>query len=233
MEIRSRLSGPPGPALLPYSIHPVSRTAGRSCSSSQEIPEMILLIDNYDSFSYNLVQALASQGGDILVVRNDEMTAEKAVALAPAGVVISPGPCTPNEAGISVDVIRELSGKIPILGVCLGHQSVAAAFDVRVVHAREIMHGKTSMIRYDDTPFYEGLDNPFEAGRYHSLAVAEKDLPDELIADAWADDDELMGFHHVEHPTYAVQFHPESILTPSGDHLLANFLRLVERSGKA
>lgn len=188
---------------------------------------MILLIDNYDSFSYNLVQALASQGGDIRVIRNDDMGVDDAVALGAVAVVVSPGPCTPAEAGISVELVKRLSGTVPILGVCLGHQSIAAAFGVRVLHATKIMHGKTSMVRYGDTPLYDGIKNPFEAGRYHSLAVTEEDLPPELLADAWADDGELMGFHHAEHATYAVQFHPESILTPDGDRLLGNFLKLA------
>lgn len=189
---------------------------------------MILLIDNYDSFSYNLVQALTSQGADIRVIRNDELGVDEAAALAPRAVVVSPGPCTPAEAGISVELVRRLSGKVPVLGVCLGHQSIAAAFGMQILHAKKIMHGKTSMVRYEDSPLYDGITNPFEAGRYHSLAVNESDLPKELVADAWADDDELMGFHHVEHPTYAVQFHPESILTPDGDRLLGNFLKLAE-----
>jgi anthranilate synthase component 2 len=190
---------------------------------------MILLIDNYDSFSYNLVQALANQGADVRVVRNDEIGVDDAVALGAGAVVVSPGPCTPAEAGISVELVKRVSGRVPVLGVCLGHQSIAAAFGVRILHAKKIMHGKTSMVRYGTTPLYAGITNPFEAGRYHSLAVTEADLPSALVADAWADDDELMGFHHVDHPTYAVQFHPESILTPDGDRLLGNFLKLADR----
>ena len=189
---------------------------------------MIVLIDNYDSFSYNLVQALTSQGADVRVFRNDDVSVEEVEALAPGGLVISPGPCTPREAGVSVDLIKHFTGRIPILGVCLGHQCIGAAFGGEVVGAQRIMHGKVSSIDHDDTPLYRGLKNPFPAGRYHSLAVREEGLPEELVVDARSEDGEIMGFHHSEHPTCGVQFHPESVLTPVGKRLLKNFLRVVE-----
>ena len=189
---------------------------------------MIVLIDNYDSFTYNLVQALASQGADIKVFRNDAITVEEITALKPDGIVISPGPCTPKEAGISVDLIKKMSGKVPILGVCLGHQSIAVAFGATVSNAARIMHGKTSMISYQESDLYRGIKNPFPAGRYHSLAVINNTLPPDLIVDATSDDGEIMGMHHRIHPTYGVQFHPESVLTPSGKRLLKNFLEIVK-----
>jgi anthranilate synthase/aminodeoxychorismate synthase-like glutamine amidotransferase len=195
---------------------------------------MIVLIDNYDSFTYNLVQALTSQGADIRVFRNDEITVDEVVALRPAGIVISPGPCTPKEAGISVALIRRLSGAVPILGVCLGHQCIGAAFGATVSNASRIMHGKTSMIDHDGTELYRGLKRPFVAGRYHSLAVLAEGLPEPLAADARSEDGEIMGLHHRGHPTFGVQFHPESVLTPGGKRLLRNFLRIVDaHAGKA
>ena len=189
---------------------------------------MIILIDNYDSFTYNLVQVMMGQGADVQVFRNDETTIEAVIEAAPAGLVISPGPCTPKEAGISVQLIQEMTGKLPILGVCLGHQSIAAAFGATISNAQSIMHGKTSMVHYEASPIYRGMKNPFPAGRYHSLSVVKDTLPAELIVDAWTSDGEIMGMHHVEHPTYGVQFHPESVLTPSGKRLLRNFQLLVE-----
>jgi len=191
---------------------------------------LILLIDNYDSFSYNLVQALSSQGADVRVYRNDEITVEEAEALGADGIVISPGPCTPREAGVSVDIIRRFSGKVPILGVCLGHQCIGACFGGTVAGAGSIMHGKTSAIEHDDTELYAGIRDRFPAGRYHSLAVLSDDLPEELVVDARSEDGEIMGVHHREHPTYGVQFHPESVLTPSGKKLLRNFLGIVEKA---
>ena len=190
---------------------------------------MIILIDNYDSFSYNLVQALTGIGAEVKVFRNDAIGIEEVGRLAPDAIVISPGPCTPKEAGISVDVIKRYSGAMPILGVCLGHQSMGVAFGATVSNAQRIMHGKTSMIRHDGTGLYQGLPNPFQAGRYHSLAILKNTLPPALIADASSEDSEIMGMHHREHPSYGVQFHPESILTPSGKLLLRNFLRIVEK----
>ena len=186
---------------------------------------MIVFIDNYDSFTYNLVQAMLSEGADIRVFRNDEISIEEVEAMNPAGLVISPGPCTPNEAGISVPLIQKMSGRLPLLGVCLGHQSIAHAFGATVSNSSRIMHGKTSDVTYDESPLYEGLENPFVAGRYHSLSIVEETLPPELIVDSRADDGEIMGIHHTEHPTWGVQFHPESVLTPSGNQLLANFLK--------
>jgi anthranilate synthase/aminodeoxychorismate synthase-like glutamine amidotransferase len=194
---------------------------------------MLLLIDNYDSFTYNLVQMMSAQGADIRVYRNDAITVAEAEALHPAALVISPGPCTPREAGISVDLVRAMSGRIPVLGVCLGHQAVATAFGGIVEGAGRIMHGKTSMVRYEDSPVYKGLPNPFPAGRYHSLAVRREGLPEVLVPDAESDDGEIMGMHHRDHPTYGVQFHPESVLTPGGKRLLRNFLRLAEAHAAA
>jgi len=192
---------------------------------------MIVLIDNYDSFTYNLVQMMASLGGDIRVFRNDAVTVEAVEAMAPAGVVISPGPCTPKEAGISVELIRRMSGRVPVLGVCLGHQSLAVAFGATVAGAKRIMHGKVSQVTHDGQGLYKGMGNPFQAGRYHSLAVLRNTLPPELIADAFSEDDEIMGMHHASHQTFGVQFHPESVLTPTGKRLLRNFLDRV--NGKA
>ncbi len=185
---------------------------------------MILLIDNYDSFTYNLVQALGELGAEMKVVRNDELEIEAVQRLNPSRLLISPGPCTPREAGISVDAIRVFAGRIPILGVCLGHQSIGAAFGARVVRAQRLMHGKTSMIRHDGRGVFKGLSNPFEAMRYHSLIVEESTLPDCLQATAWSEKDELMGMRHREFFLEGVQFHPESILTPEGKKLLRNFL---------
>ncbi len=189
---------------------------------------MILLIDNYDSFTYNLVQAFLSQGADVRVFRNDALTLEQIGAMRPDGLVISPGPCTPREAGISVELIRRWSGRVPLLGVCLGHQAIGVAFGATVSRAKRIMHGKVSTIHHDKTELYRGIKDPFLAGRYHSLAVTESTLPDVLIVDARSEDGEIMGFHHRDHPTYGVQFHPESVLTPSGKRLLRNFLHIVE-----
>lgn len=188
---------------------------------------MIALIDNYDSFTYNLVHALGTLGAEINVFRNDAITVDAVVALRPRAVIISPGPCTPEKAGISVALIRRLSGTIPLLGVCLGHQAIGAAFGARVAGAQAIMHGKTSLIHHSGKGLYQGLKNPFVAGRYHSLAIMRADLPAELVIDATSDDNEIMGLHHSRHATYGVQFHPESILTPSGKHLLRNFLELA------
>ena len=188
---------------------------------------MIVLIDNFDSFSYNLVQAMSSQGADVNVFRNNETTVDEIEALNPNGIVLSPGPCTPKEAGISVEVAKSLAGKFPILGVCLVHQSIAAAFGATISNASRIMHGKVSPVTHDKSDLYRGIKNPFPAGRYHSLSVVRSTLPEEFIIDATSDDDEIMGMHHVEHKLYGVQFHPESVLTPSGKRLLRNFLQLT------
>ncbi|MFH1477357.1 MAG: aminodeoxychorismate/anthranilate synthase component II [Verrucomicrobiota bacterium] len=188
---------------------------------------MIILIDNYDSFTYNLVHAFGALGAEIKVFRNDAITAEAVAALRPQAVVISPGPCTPEKAGISVELIRRLSGSVPLLGVCLGHQAIGIAFGARVAGARQIMHGKTSLIQHTGKGLYQGLKNPFVAGRYHSLAIMRAGLPAELVIEATSTDDEIMGLRHSRHATYGVQFHPESILTPSGKHLLRNFLEMI------
>ena len=188
---------------------------------------MIALIDNYDSFTYNLVHALGILGADVKVFRNDAVGADDIIKMTPEAVMISPGPCTPNEAGISVELIRKASGRIPILGVCLGHQSIGTAFGAKIVGAAKIMHGKTSMIQHSGQGLYTGLKNPFVAGRYHSLAIARDGLPPELLIEATSEDNEIMGIRHKTHPTYGIQFHPESVLTPSGKRLLRNFLDLL------
>ncbi len=188
---------------------------------------MILLIDNYDSFTYNLVQALAGMGTEIRVVRNDAVSVTEAMADKLAGVIVSPGPCTPAEAGISVDLIRAVSGSVPLLGVCLGHQALAVAFGGRIIAAKAIMHGKTSPVHHHGEGLYKGLRNPFPAGRYHSLAVDRACLPDCLIIEAQLDDGEIMGLRHKSHPSFGVQFHPESVLTPCGKRLLRNFLDMT------
>ncbi len=190
---------------------------------------MLLMIDNYDSFTYNLVQYLQSLGAEVKVVRNDELTLAQIQALAPERIVVSPGPCTPNEAGVSVDVIRELGARIPVFGVCLGHQSLGQAYGGDVVRAKTIMHGKTSRIRHEGKGVFAGLPDGYEATRYHSLVVARDTLPDCLEITAWTDRedgsfDEIMGLRHREHPVEGVQFHPESILTEHGHALLKNFL---------
>ena len=189
---------------------------------------MIVLIDNYDSFTYNLVHAMGGPDVELKVLRNDEVTVEQVLALRPDGIVLSPGPCTPKEAGICVELIRRCSGKLPILGVCLGHQCIGAAFGGVIANAARIMHGKTSMVTYEKSDLYRGMKRPFPAGRYHSLAIMKDSVPPELIVDATSEDGEIMGVHHRDHPTYGVQFHPESVLTPGGKRLLRNFLQIVE-----
>lgn len=185
---------------------------------------MLLMIDNYDSFTYNLVQYLGELGEDVRVVRNDAITLAEVAALQPARIVISPGPCSPNEAGISVPLIKEFAGKIPLLGVCLGHQSIGAAFGGKIVHARQLMHGKTSPIHHANVGLFHGLPNPVTATRYHSLAIERESLPDCLEITAWTDDGEIMGVRHKSFDVEGVQFHPESILTQSGHDLLRNFI---------
>jgi anthranilate synthase/aminodeoxychorismate synthase-like glutamine amidotransferase len=185
---------------------------------------MILLIDNYDSFTYNLVQALGSLGADVETVRNDVLTPEEVEARAPDRIVISPGPCTPRESGVSNRVIRHLAQRIPILGVCLGHQCIAHAFGARIVRAKRPMHGKTSNIRHDGSRLYQGLPNPFPAMRYHSLVVEESTLPDGFSVTARTEDGEVMGLRHNTWPLEGVQFHPESYRTDAGLDLLKNFL---------
>lgn len=190
---------------------------------------MLLLIDNYDSFTWNLYQYFCEAGADVLVKRNDELTLEQISALRPKRLVISPGPCTPNEAGISLAAIREFAGKIPVLGVCLGHQAIAQAFGARVVRAREVMHGKTSPIEHTGRGVFTGLNNPLRVTRYHSLIVEAASLPPEFEVTAWSmregQKDEIMGFRHRHLALEGVQFHPESILSEQGHQLLGNFLR--------
>jgi anthranilate synthase component II len=185
---------------------------------------MLLMIDNYDSFTYNLVQYLAELGQDVHVHRNDEITLEQIRAMKPEKIVISPGPCTPNEAGISVPLIHEFAGKIPLLGVCLGHQSIGQAFGGRIIKAKTLMHGKTSLIHHKNVGVFKDLPNPYTATRYHSLVIERETLPDCLEITAWTDDNEIMGVRHKTLAVEGVQFHPESILTEHGHDLLNNFL---------
>ncbi len=194
---------------------------------------MLLLIDNYDSFTYNLYQCLAELGADVLVRRNDELTVEAAEALAPAHLVVSPGPCTPREAGISSALIARLGPRIPTLGVCLGHQCIGEVFGGRVVRARESVHGKTSRIHHGGQGVLRGLPTPFEAARYHSLIVERASLPPELEITAETEDGEIMALRHRDYPIEGVQFHPESILTPAGKTLLRNFLEVTVGSQSA
>ena len=185
---------------------------------------MLLMIDNYDSFTYNLVQYLGELGEEVMVIRNDETTVEAARQLNPAGIIISPGPCTPDEAGISVDLIKQLSEIIPILGVCLGHQSIGQAFGGRIVRAEKVMHGKTSLVFHDGKGIFQGVPDPFVATRYHSLVIERSSIPDCLEISAWTEDNEIMGVRHRTLSVEGVQFHPESILSEHGHLLLGNFL---------
>jgi anthranilate synthase/aminodeoxychorismate synthase-like glutamine amidotransferase len=191
---------------------------------------MVFVLDNYDSFTYNLVQYLGELGADVVVKRNDQVSVEEVEALAPARVVISPGPCTPQDAGISIDLIRRFVGKAPLLGVCLGHQAIGAAFGGKVVRAPFLMHGKTSPITHDCRTVFAGLDSPFTATRYHSLIVSEQGLPDELEISAYTTERDgsrtIMGLRHRRFPVEGVQFHPESVLTSEGKKLIRNFLDL-------
>ncbi|MBU1727092.1 MAG: aminodeoxychorismate/anthranilate synthase component II [Candidatus Omnitrophica bacterium] len=188
---------------------------------------MILMIDNYDSFTYNLVQYFGALGADMKVFRNDKINIDRIKKLRPKKIVISPGPGRPEDAGISCEVIREFSGKVPILGVCLGHQAIGYVYGGRIVEAKKLMHGKTSMIYHDKREIFRGIPNPFEATRYHSLVVERKSLPQCLKIIAWSKDDkEIMGIRHKDFPVWGVQFHPESILTKAGKDILRNFLKL-------
>ena len=189
---------------------------------------MIVMIDNYDSFTYNLVQYLGMLGADVRVFRNDAITVADLRQLKPAGVVISPGPGRPESAGISIPVIQALSGELPILGVCLGHQSIAQAFGGRIIAAQRLMHGKTSQVTTDGQALFHKIASPFKAMRYHSLAVDRENLPDELEITAEAEDGDIMGIRHREHLTEGIQFHPESIMTTVGKRLLRNFLKMIE-----
>jgi len=192
---------------------------------------VLLMIDNYDSFTYNLVQYLGELGADVRVYRNDQITVAEIEKLSPERIVISPGPCTPNEAGVSIETIKTFAGRVPLLGVCLGHQSIGQAFGGKIVHAHDVMHGKTSWIKHNDKGVFKGLPNPLEATRYHSLIIEQASLPDCLEITAWTENDkgemdEIMGVRHKEMPIEGVQFHPESILTPCGHDLLKNFLEM-------
>ncbi len=191
---------------------------------------MLLMIDNYDSFTYNLVQYFGELGADVQVYRNDQITPEQIEALQPDQIVISPGPCTPTEAGVSVATIQQFAGKIPLLGVCLGHQSIGQAFGARIVHARQVMHGKTSPIYHGDKGIFSGLNNPYQATRYHSLIIEKESLPNCLEITAWTQFsdgtlDEIMGIQHKSFNVQGVQYHPESILTEHGHDLLRNFIQ--------
>jgi anthranilate synthase component II len=185
---------------------------------------MLLMIDNYDSFTYNLVQYFGELGEEVRVHRNDEISVEEIEVMRPDRIVISPGPCTPNEAGVSVAVINTFAGRIPLLGVCLGHQSIGQAFGGKIVHAKQLMHGKTSPIHHADVGVFRGLPNPFIATRYHSLVIERASLPDCLAISAWTEDGEIMGVRHKTLAVEGVQFHPESVLTEHGHALLKNFL---------
>ncbi|HIO91845.1 MAG TPA: aminodeoxychorismate/anthranilate synthase component II [Leucothrix mucor] len=189
------------------------------------------MIDNYDSFTYNLVQYLGELGADVLVKRNDEITLADIDALAPERIIVSPGPCTPTEAGISLEVIKRYAGKLPLFGVCLGHQSIGQAFGGNIIRAKKVMHGKTSMMHHTNTGVFSGLSNPFEATRYHSLVIEKETLPDCLEITAWTETedgemDEIMGVRHKEYPLEGVQFHPESILSQHGHDMLQNFINM-------
>jgi anthranilate synthase/aminodeoxychorismate synthase-like glutamine amidotransferase len=194
---------------------------------------MLLVLDNYDSFTYNLVQYAGELGANPAVYRNDALTTEAALALQPEAIVISPGPCTPHEAGISIALIQAATGRVPVLGVCLGHQAIGQAFGGDVVRAERLMHGKTTMVAHEGHPLFEGIPSPVEVMRYHSLVVAPDSLPAELQTIAWSNDREpgreIMALAHRRYPVYGVQFHPESVATPHGKRLLANFLGLTRR----
>ena len=189
---------------------------------------MLLMIDNYDSFTYNLYQYLSELGATVVTIRNDKTTIDEVSSMSPDGIIISPGPCTPGEAGISNQVIKSFGSHMPILGVCLGHQCIGEVYGATVDRADEIRHGKTSMVNHNNTGIFTGLPNPFEAIRYHSLEVYRDTIPDSLDVTAWTDQGMVMGLRHKEYPVEGVQFHPESILTPVGHDLLQNFLNLVE-----
>ncbi|MBS0335475.1 MAG: aminodeoxychorismate/anthranilate synthase component II [Proteobacteria bacterium] len=186
---------------------------------------MLLMIDNYDSFTYNLVQYLGELGEDVRVFRNDEISVDEVARMGPARIVLSPGPCTPNEAGITLELIHKLAGRVPILGVCLGHQAIGQAFGGKVVRAQKVMHGKTSTIEHSGQGVFRGLPNGFVATRYHSLVIERESLPDCLQITARSEDGEIMGVRHREYAVEGVQFHPEAILTEHGHQLLENFLR--------
>lgn len=193
---------------------------------------MIVMIDNYDSFTFNLVQYVGELGQELQVYRNDQITIEQIEALAPDYLMISPGPCTPNEAGISMEVVRHFAGKIPLLGVCLGHQSIGQVFGAKVVRAQRLMHGKTSAVHHDGKTIFRGIPSPFMAARYHSLILAEDSIPDELEVSARTAEGEVMAVRHKRYPIEGVQFHPESIITEHGKQLLQNFLNAYANKGR-
>lgn len=205
-------------------LSPRLRRFLRRAARRREETSMLLMIDNYDSFTYNLVQYLGELGEDVLVKRNDEVTLAEIEKLQPQRIVISPGPCTPNEAGVSVPLIEKFAGRIPLLGVCLGHQSIGQAFGGKIVHAKTLMHGKTSQISHQNSGVFAGLPTPYRATRYHSLVIERESCPDCLEITAWTDDGEIMGVRHKTLPIEGVQFHPESIMTEHGHQLLKNFL---------
>jgi anthranilate synthase/aminodeoxychorismate synthase-like glutamine amidotransferase len=190
---------------------------------------VVFVLDNYDSFTYNLVQYLGELGAKVEVRRNDEVTVEEIEAMHPERIVVSPGPCTPQDAGISIELIRYFAGQVPVLGVCLGHQAIGAAFGGQVVRAKNLMHGKTSQVEHDGKTIFSGLSSPMTATRYHSLIVSEKELPSDLVVSAWTHDSDgtrvIMGLRHRKFPVEGVQFHPESVLTDEGKKLVTNFLR--------
>ncbi len=188
---------------------------------------MLLVIDNYDSFTYNLVHYAQEMGAETCVVRNDDMSAAEALKMGAKAILLSPGPCTPNEAGICLDLLRDAPESLPILGICLGMQSMGQAFGGKVIHAKQIMHGKISPIHHDSSGLFAGLDNPFKATRYHSLSVERESLPDCLIANAWVDDGEIMGIRHKTKPIHGLQFHPESIASENGHALIGAFLTIA------
>ncbi len=190
---------------------------------------MILMIDNYDSFTFNIVQYLGQMGEDVTVYRNDKIDIQGIKALKPAAIFLSPGPCTPNEAGITVDVVREFHKDVPMMGICLGHQSIGCAFGARVLRAGRIMHGKVSSVKHDGRTIFAGLPNPFPAGRYHSLIVERETLPSLLEISAQTAEGEIMGLRHKEYPVEGIQFHPESVLTPQGKRIIRNFLKYIGR----
>jgi anthranilate synthase/aminodeoxychorismate synthase-like glutamine amidotransferase len=194
---------------------------------------MILMIDNYDSFTYNLVQYIGQLGGEVVVHRNDKISLDEIQGMKPDAICLSPGPCTPKQAGICIEVIKQLYSTIPILGVCLGHQAIGYAFGAEVVRADRIMHGKTSQITNDGQTIFQGLPNPFVAGRYHSLIVKRDSLPDCLEISAETEQGEIMGIRHKEYPVEGIQFHPESVLTPNGKRILKNFLAMINAEAEA
>jgi len=194
---------------------------------------MLLMIDNYDSFTYNLVQYLGELGARVKTYRNDAISITEIERLRPQQIVISPGPCTPNQAGISVELVKHFAGRVPILGVCLGHQSIGAAFGGKIIQAKRLMHGKTSPIRHDGKTIFQNLPNPFSATRYHSLLIERKSLPAGLVISASTREGEIMGVRHRRFPVEGIQFHPESVLTAEGKQLLKNFLRLSSSRGRS